>query len=256
MELSPPGAGSSESYASLRIFLDFVRQAAGSPQGRSRSSARQLSELAFCLANEVVTATARGEDPGVCRTHEPGKYRDLPACPTRGELLSPDSLAQDLITDQFVGYLFHPVTSVALGSFLLLPACIALIVIAVSAFGAQKKRTKPRWFLLIIAIAVLPVLFIADGVRNMQDWDPKPPAAVENAKTVQEWAMSSYGVSVEESEAKKMARQILGKATRTGQEYTVEGPGGILEVRLRPTEDRTFHMVQTAAEVKLPEVQN
>ena len=78
-------------------------------------------------------------------------------------------------------------------------------------------RTKLRWFLPIIVVAVLAVLLIVDSVRHMEDWDPKPSPAVENAETVQDWATSSYGVSVEDREAKGMAREILGKATRTDQ---------------------------------------
>lgn len=170
--------------------------------------------------------------------------------------MSPDSLAQDVLTDQFEGYLFHPITSVVMGSFLLLPVCIALIIMAVSAFGAQKKRAKLRWFLPIIAVAVLAGLLIVDGIRYMEDWQPTPSAALENIEAVQDWAVSSYGVSVEDREAKSMAREILGSATPSGQTYTVEGVDGILEVKLTATEDGTFHMVQTAAELKLPEVRN
>lgn len=166
--------------------------------------------------------------------------------------MSPDSLEVQTLSDPFLGVII----TVSLGVLMLILACI-LIAAAVAAFlGTEQKRAKRKPKQLLVALAYLA--FAAGcsigGVICIMEWDRQQPAADSNSDAVQDWATSSYGVAVDDREAKSMAREILGsKATPADQTYTVQGADGILEVKLTETEDGTFHLVQTAAELKLPE---
>ena len=166
--------------------------------------------------------------------------------------MSPDSLSSDPL-DQV-----HAISQALYAPYVfgiaLLVASLVSVIFALLTVGAAKEHGFKLKYLLVISAALATAAGLAaTGVFCLREGGTKTPSEAGNIDVVQEWAASSYGVSVSDGDAKSMAGEMLSRSRRNGRAYTVQSPAGVLEVKLVSAEDGKFHLVQSAAELELPE---
>lgn len=166
--------------------------------------------------------------------------------------MSPDSLSSDPV-DQVYAISQALYAPYVFGIALLVASLVSVIFAFLAVGAANEHGFKLKYFLVMAATLATAAGLAALGVFGLRVGDTKPPSEPGNIDVVQEWAASSYGVSVSDGDAKSMAGEILSRSRRNGRAYTVQSPSGVLEVKLVSAEDGKIHLVQTAAELKLPE---
>ena len=133
---------------------------------------------------------------------------------------------------------------------------LILLIESVAAFPFREKG----WYKsggLLASIGYLAAVggLVFGGSSLLQNLQTGPEPGEGQTGIVQGWAEDSYGVRVSDDEADAMASAIRNPTRHTSTTFVVEGPAGVIQVKLVQDGDAEFHMVQAAAELPLSEVQ-